>query len=185
MNIRIPIFNGYWGFLITCRKGREKSDGCYACWSAKNGLIWRRAEKEIALILRVDRHRGGEQTLQCRWAVARSQSLLWPARLRGERPTALLGHLTQLAQCGGNVSSVEDTPYSTRNSYGGLEMVGYPKSPWVSIVKWSNFGWFGVPLWLRKPHVAGAEGTPWARKSWQTFDGGGEKLNKQHGFVGN
>ena len=70
----------------------------------------------------------------------------------------MLGHLTQLAQCGGNVSSVEDTPYSTGNSYGGLEMVGYPKSPWVSIVKWSNFGWFGVPLWLRKPPC---------RRSWR------------------
>jgi len=62
----------------------------------------------------------------------------------------MLGHLTQLAQCGGNVSSVEDTPYSTGNSYGGLEMVGYPKSPWVSILKctksWSNSGWFGVAL---------------------------------------
>ena len=27
----------------------------------------------------------------------------------------------------------------------------YPKSPWVSILKWSNFGWLGVPLFLEPP----------------------------------
>ena len=36
--------------------------------------------------------------------------------------------------------------------YGGFLKCGIPKSPWVSTVKWSNFGWFGIPsmwLWLK------------------------------------
>jgi hypothetical protein len=33
----------------------------------------------------------------------------------------------------------------------GLEKWQIPKSPWVSILKWSSFGRFGVPPWLKKP----------------------------------
>ena len=33
---------------------------------------------------------------------------------------------------------------------GFLKRRGFLRSPWVSIPKWSNFGWLGVPWWPRK-----------------------------------